>query len=271
MLKPLLHFLLTSFLFIFLTLLTQIGGVVFILTKIISANWRLVEVSKWRKVGLFFSLYFLSTFLLVPPIAKHFGRVPLPIWSGQIKPTNLLTCLLNRHYVRPKLKVTCEEIASKLQQKYPYSELRYLDANFPFQDGFPLLPHLSHNDGKKLDLSFFYLEKDGTQTNSKPSVSGYGVLEKPQKGEYNTATHCKQKGYWQYSYPQWLTFGIINQLDFDVERTKYLTKAFATHTNIGKVFIEPHLKARLGLGFYSKIRFHGCQAVRHDDHIHVQL
>ncbi|MFT5619364.1 MAG: hypothetical protein ACI85I_002607, partial [Arenicella sp.] len=42
-------------------------------------------------------------------------------------------------------------------------------------------------------------------------------------------------------------------------------------TAYGKVFIEPHLKTRLGLENYSKIRFHGCQAVRHDDHIHVQL
>jgi hypothetical protein len=184
-----------------------------------------------------------------------------------------LTCLLNRHYVRPKLKITCEEIASKLQQKYKYprSEIRYLDANFPFKNGFPLLPHLSHNDGRKLDLSFFYLNKLGEDTNSKPTFSGYGALEKPRKGEYNTADNCKQKGYWQYSYNQWMTFGIINQLDFDAERTKYLTKAFATHPNIGKVFIEPHLKTRLGLENYSKIRFHGCQAVRHDDHIHVQL
>jgi hypothetical protein len=184
-----------------------------------------------------------------------------------------LTCLLNRHYVRPKLKITCEEIASKLQQKYKYprSEIRYLDANFPFKNGFPLLPHLSHNDGRKLDLSFFYLNKLGEDTNSKPTFSDYGALEKPRKGEYNTADNCKQKGYWQYSYNQWMTFGIINQLDFDAERTKYLTKAFATHPNIGKVFIEPHLKTRLGLENYSKIRFHGCQAVRHDDHIHVQL
>ncbi len=33
---------------------------------------------------------------------------------------------------------------------------------------------------------------------------------------------------------------------------------------------KPHLKTRLKLSS-AKIRFHGCQAVRHDDHIHVQL
>ena len=40
--------------------------------------------------------------------------------------------------------------------------------------------------------------------------------------------------------------------------------------NLGKVFIEPHLKDRMKLT-NSKIRFHGCGAVRHDDHIHIQL
>jgi hypothetical protein len=31
------------------------------------------------------------------------------------------------------------------------------------------------------------------------------------------------------------------------------------------------LKARWNLTQYDKIRFHGCQAVRHDDHIHTQV
>ncbi len=35
--------------------------------------------------------------------------------------------------------------------------------------------------------------------------------------------------------------------------------------------IEPYLKKSLGLGTESKIRFQGCQAVRHDDHIHLEL
>ncbi|SEP44641.1 hypothetical protein [Niastella yeongjuensis] len=54
------------------------------------------------------------------------------------------------------------------------------------------------------------------------------------------------------------------------EKTKCLVELFCQDNRIGKVFIEPHLKLRLQLT-NSKIRFHGCQAVRHDDHIHVQL
>ena len=39
---------------------------------------------------------------------------------------------------------------------------------------------------------------------------------------------------------------------------------------ISKIFIEPHLKKRMNLK-NPKIRFHGCRAVRHDDHIHLQI
>lgn len=57
---------------------------------------------------------------------------------------------------------------------------------------------------------------------------------------------------------------------FDTDKTRELVDLFAKQPTIGKIFIEPHLKTRLNLTS-NKIRFHGCQAVRHDDHIHVQL
>ena len=57
---------------------------------------------------------------------------------------------------------------------------------------------------------------------------------------------------------------------FDGARTKELVILFASNPAIEKIFIEPHLKERLKLNS-EKIRFHGCQAVRHDDHLHVQL
>lgn len=40
--------------------------------------------------------------------------------------------------------------------------------------------------------------------------------------------------------------------------------------NLNILFLEPHLKNRLKLN-NSKIRFHGCRAVRCDDYIHVEL
>ena len=163
--------------------------------------------------------------------------------------------------------------ASKFVDKYPKSTIKYLDANFPFWNGFPLLPHLSHNDGKKVDLAFLYLNtKSKKQSNKTPSFIGYGVYEEPYPNEYNTPANCRKKGYWQYGIlgrivPQNKT----KELALDENRTKYLIKNLCQDNRVQKLFIEPHLKNRLLLSKYSKIRFHGCHAVRHDDHIHLQI
>lgn len=211
--------------------------------------------------------------MVVPVVAPKFGRVPLPIReTGSLSPLTVLTPLLNRHYVRPELKQAAQEAALRMKGKFPGTTVNYLDASFPFLNGFPLIPHLSHNDGKKLDLAFLYDEKQtGTDTNESPSLIGYGVCEDPLPGEVNTAEACSQKGYWQYSFltavvPQ---SGKAN-FTFDSERTAALVNLLAYSQLVGKIFIEPHLKRRLGLSS-EKIRFHGCQAVHHDDHIHIQL
>ena len=52
--------------------------------------------------------------------------------------------------------------------------------------------------------------------------------------------------------------------------TKSLINEILKSDLVNKVFIEPHLKKRLKLN-HSKIRFQGCKAVRHDDHIHFQI
>ncbi|UOE47056.1 hypothetical protein MTO98_21880 [Mucilaginibacter sp. SMC90] len=180
--------------------------------------------------------------------------------------------MFNRNYVCPRLKQATLVVASEMNKKYPGSILNYLDASFPFINSFPLMPHLSHNDGKKLDLAFFYIDnKTGLESNKTPSPIGYGISEGPRAGEVNTTQACLVKGYWQYSFltkivPQ----GNKVNFTFDSLRTKTLVNLFAAQNAINKIFIEPHLKIRLGITT-AKLRFHGCGAVRHDDHIHVQL
>ena len=133
-----------------------------------------------------------------------------------------MTCILNRHYVRHELKENIQSVAKKMSKKYPNTILSYLDANFPFYNGFPLLPHLSHNDGKKLDVAFFYKSKLGEELNRKaPSLMGYGVFEEPKHGEYNAPKNCENRGFWQYSIlekfvPQWNKDDMV----FDLNRTK---------------------------------------------------
>ena len=191
--------------------------------------------------------------------------------TDNLRPLNILTCLLNRHYVHAELKETAFEVSRQMNNKYPGTVVNYLEANFPFLNGFPLVPHLSHNDGKKLDLAFMYIDKSGKQTNEAPSLIGYGINEEPRGSERNMPEFCSEKGYWQYSFlSSLIPEGNKEDYTFDSHRTKYMVQLFATQSSIEKIFIEPHLKTRLNLTS-EKIRFHGCQAVRHDDHLHVQL
>jgi hypothetical protein len=272
-----LKILITIILICLLTVVTQIGGLVFLISilafrvidKHLKNRWTRTTV----KVLSFVTLYLIFVFTIVPITAKQFGRVQLPMFENRhLQPANIWTCILNRNYVRPELREITYKVAESMYNKYPGTTINYLDANFPFIDKFPLFPHLSHNDGKKLDLSFQYNDSQtGQMTSDIPAFIGYGVCEEPKNGEENKPDDCDKKGYWQYN----LLRDIVPQGDkdkftFDNMRTKDLVNSFASHQGLGKIFIEPHLKFRLGLTS-SKIRFHGCQAVRHDDHIHVQL
>lgn len=261
----------------FLTGLTQTGGVVLLISM---PFFRLVD----KKTGpgfkrnsgkfvIFLILYLFSVFVVIPPLAKALGRTALPFCNSKLRPLNPLTYLLNRHYVSPVLLSTVERVAEKMDQEHPGTIVAYLDANFPFWDGFPLFPHLSHNDGKKIDLAFFYLDAQQNQELNceAPSFIGYGGCVEPVAGEINVPLQCREQGYWQYDLlrkwvPQWRS----GEMVFDSKRTRKLIFLFVQENEVGKIFIEPHLKTRMGLKS-SKIRFHGCQAVRHDDHIHIQL
>jgi hypothetical protein len=254
-----------------------VGGLVYLCSlltyKFIDKHTAGVLTQKLLKLTSFITLYLLGTFLIVPFIAKPLGRVPLPLKeTNNLRPLNILTCILNRNYVRPELRQTAYVVAKEMNIKFPGTVVNYLDANFPFVNKFPLFPHLSHIDGKKLDFSFCYLNnKTKNATNNCPSFIGYGICEEALPTEKNTADFCAEKGYWQYS----LLKKIVpqgNKVNFTLDnvRTRELVNLLASQQTIEKIFIEPHLKIRLNLTT-EKIRFHGCKAVRHDDHIHVQL
>lgn len=255
-----------SFLFLFLTIITQIGGIVLLLSLAISKIWK--RQFRFKTTLTFALVYLISTFIIVPLIAPIFGREKI-VHAPGIQPTMFLTDLLNRNYVNPQWNLILKQTAKKLEQSN--IQIKYLDANFPFLNQFPLLPHLSHNDGNKLDISLIYESTNGKLTNRKKSNSGYGVFEPPKSNEPNQIEKCIKAGYFQYNFPKYLTLGKKNQdLTFSNSGTKKLVTALLRHPNIQKIFIEPHLKRRLGIND-SRIRYHGCQAVRHDDHIHVQI
>ena len=260
-----------------LTILTQVGGVVYVVSLMLFRfTDRLAKTLLQRRLYrslLFLVCYGLATFVLVPKLAVRMGRVPLPVFTtNHVQPLTVMTCLLNRHYVRRELRQVAYDVAMKMNERFPGTKVNYLDANFPFFNGYPLFPHLSHSDGKKLDLAFLYLDKQTAEyRDDAPSIIGYGIGDEPLPGERNTAGECAEKGYWLYSLMRNLMpQGSKNNFVTDAKRTRVMINLFAGHPSIGKLFLEPHLKTRWGLSS-GKIRFHGCRAVRHDDHVHVQL
>jgi len=271
--KKIFKFIGISILFVVLTVLTQVGGVLLLVSILVAKKFRIQ--SGLQKVGLFLVIYVLTTFVIIPPIAKVFGRVALPMsGTSQVRPNNLLMCFLNRHYVKPKLYKLIHDVAGQMNaNKKSSSQLRYLDANFPFINGFPLLPHRSHDDGEKLDLAFLYVDRASHNPwKSRVSFFGYGFFEEPIRGEVNMPQQCAKKGYWQYGLlSKSLGLKAHEQVQFDEFANAKLIKLLSKHPDTRKIFIEPHLKSRLGFGNNNKVRFHGCAAVRHDDHIHLEL
>ena len=264
--KTILKFIGFLFLFVLLTVITQIGGIVLFFSLFFSKLWK--KDFKFKKTVTFIILYLIATLFITPYVSPFFGREKI-LNTSKIKPSNYMYVLLNRNYVRPALNKLLKQTQHDLVDTG--IEIRYLDANFPFINNFPLLPHLSHNDGKKLDLSLVYKSNNDKITTKQKSVSGYGVFESPKGNEYNQINVCFKKGFYQYDHQKYMTFGKINKaLIFSKKGTKKLINSLLKNKTLGKLFIEPHLKHRLNLT-NPKIRYHGCRAVRHDDHIHIQL
>lgn len=255
------------FVFIVFTVITQIGGILYLIALFTA---RKIKVYK-AFVGtfVFLTIYIISTAWIVPKVAPFFGREKIED-SNYIKAHSPFYVWTNRNYVTPKLQNVLKEVALSFEENNAGIKLIYLDANFPFIDGFPLLPHRYHGDGKKIDVTFVY-EENKELTNKKPSYSGYGYFEEPLPGEINQIEDCFARGYGQYDFTKHITLGITNpNLEFSIPGNKEFIEMVLEKDAVNTIFIEPHLKHRLSLQ-NAKIIYHGCGTVRHDDHIHIQV
>ncbi|MCX2725056.1 hypothetical protein [Roseibium salinum] len=239
-------------LIVFLTLLTQIGGLA----------WMVALFSRWRTLT-FFAVYIclsVSAIWLAPSIS---GRVALSCFADEtLKVQSWLYCGLNRNYVSRELKAVLDDLAAETSEAFPETQTLVLDGSFPFLDGFPLLPHLSHDDGDKADLALYYMDGSGYLPGATRSPIGYFAFEQG-------PTDCPQNILtlrWDFELlqPWW------RDLKLEPARSRFVLNWLASNARVGKIFLEPHLKSRLGTTG-SKIRFQGCRAARHDDHIHFQL
>jgi hypothetical protein len=271
-----------GFLLIFgvLTLLTQVGGLVYVVSRWISG--RLLKrlkappgMARWAlRAGSFAVLYALATFVLVPLSAPLVGREALPCRASEdrhVEAHTVLTCVLNRNYARAAVAQLLEAMSMALDQRYPGTTVEYLDANFPFIDGFPMLPHVSHDDGRKIDLAYFYRSTDPTRPGPVEPASpiGYWAYEQPRPGE---ARPCEgQRSFLRWDF-DWLQ-PVFAGTELDPERTAAMLDWLEEHGpayGVTRILLETHLQERLG-AHGPLVRFQGCAVARHDDHMHLSL
>lgn len=238
--------------FLFLTLLTQLGGLAWLLAL------------RFRQRLLAFVAFYALLLGVAQVTAPLLGRVPLPCGGEPLRMQSVLYCVTMRNFVTPDMAAVALDAAARVAGDYPGTVTLALDGGFPFLNGMPLLPHLSHDDGEKLDFAFHYADAAGTYLPGKTrSPIGYWAFEGADPGA------CP---------PVWLTtrwgMGWLQPLwpDRPLEpvRTTALIRTLLADPRVGKVFVEPPLAARLGVSD-AKLRFQGCRAARHDDHIHTQL
>ncbi len=147
---------------------------------------------------------------------------------------------------------------------FPGTKTFYFDANFPFFDGYPLEPHFTHRNGTTVDMALNWIDSNTIQ----PIKGFYGISAKPRPGEVDMEEKCNNR--WR-SIEMRITshFYEAEKYKLDEPRTAELIRLFANEKSVRKILLEPHLKTRLGLSKFDKIRFQGCKAARHDDHFHA--
>jgi hypothetical protein len=189
--------------------------------------------------------------------------VALPCFGDTLRSQSVLYRALNRHYVTPDLLTLTTDLATT----HPGSVTLTLDAGFPFTN-LPLLPHLSHDDGEKLDLAVYWENQPGR---SKSPIGYFGYASGPTDCPTRWADLRWDMALLNTALPNW---------PLDAARMKTALTFLANDPRTGQILIEPHIPAALTLSHpkpaaltlsHPKIRFQGCRAARHDDHIHMQL
>lgn len=234
-----------------LTVLTQLGGLA----------WGLALLTPWRWRA--FPLVYLAIWGAAQLLAPLAGRMPLPCTGAPLRMHSAFYCAAMRNFVAPELADLAEDAAERVAATYPGTITLALDGGFPFP-GLPLIPHLSHADGRKLDFAFYYQTPEGHYLPGKTRAPlGYFAFEALH------STHCPPAFptlRWNFRWMQ----GLYPDRPLEPRRTAELGQALLADPRLGKMLLEPPVAKQLGLTD-PRLRFQGCRAARHDDHFHIQL
>jgi hypothetical protein len=210
---------------------------------------------------LFFILYGLSSAFIVPSLSS---RIRLSSTNISLKPIHKAFHWCNRTYVTKDAYETLQKFEQLLKSSSPNTPVYYMDAGFPFSFT-PMFPHLSHGDGRKIDIALQWQDVRHHLLTSAPSPIGYFIYDGPKSFEPSPCSSYKKLSMrWNMTWLQ-----------------KYRKNFHHTHSHINsiliecflkagakKILLEPHLKKRWGIN-HKRVKFQGCRAARHDDHMHV--
>jgi hypothetical protein len=252
-----------------LTVLTQVGGVIYLIAVMVRR--RLPVLQDRPRLGLassFVALYALAWFP-IQALAGLNGRVGLPCSEESgLRVASSIYCIAHRHYASRDMRALLRELAYGVSSYQPESVTQTLDANFPFFDGFPLAPHLSHDDGEKVDVAFYYMNAEGEYVpGALRSPVGYWAFEEPGENERQPCRGQSSLLRWDQD---WFQVFTRDDLMLDGRRTRAALTWLRSDGRARRAFLEPHLVDRLRLD-PNFVRFQGCNAARHDDHFHIEL
>lgn len=249
------RWLIPLFVLVTLTVLSQVGGIAFLVAQFFR-----------RKLVVFVVMYG-AIWGGVQVVAPEMGREALPCFGSPLRMQSPLYCGLMRNFVTPEMAQVARDAADEMAVQFPGTVTLALDGNLPFLDGFPLIPHLSHDDGEKLDIAFYYQTDGHYRAGHTRSPVGYFAFEGLRGGAWDaTCPPVRATLRWDLRGLQ----SLWSDAKLDRARTAALLGLLAGDGRVSKIFVEPVLQRDLGLTD-EKIRFQGCRAARHDDHIHIQL
>ncbi len=201
------------------------------------------------------------------PVEPAPGLVALPCDAkGSLRPHSRAYCAGQRHYVTAPARAALIAAAEALTVRRPGTPVIYMEASWPLGRR-PMPPHLSHGDGRQIDLALFYTDAKGAALPRPPTKSGFGAYEPPRRESERRCTGADKRSA--------RNDGDDPPADrawrLDEPRTAELVRLLSADKRVRRIFLEPHLKARLGFANDPKVRFAGCRAARHDDHLHVDF
>lgn len=168
-----------------------------------------------------------------------------------------------RNWVTPAAQDVMRRAAEKVAAAHPGSAITTMEASWPSGQR-PMPPHLSHGDGRQIDVALFYETRAGAPLPGPPTRTGYYAFEPRRAQDPDPCTGKTRPG--DNADPP-----ADRDWRLDEGRTRTLIRSLLNDPRVRRLLLEPHLKQRLGFANEERIRFPGCHTLRHDGHVHVDV